>query len=166
VHERVVGVLGYTYKSDQVRDKDRMAGFLGKETSKKRLKKTMDSAGSDEERERREKASGESFQQRFFKKYGAKYDRGHFISLRQGGVYDINLFPQRADINRGWTGEWRAMEIECVKNPGSFCFVRPIYPDDESVSAEFRWVPAELEYGIVRDGKATRKRFPNMPDPD
>lgn len=36
---------------------------------------------------------------------GGKYDRGHFIAHLSGGPIDINLFPQRRDINRGWSVE-------------------------------------------------------------
>ena len=144
-HERVVGVLGYTFVSEQTRDTKYMAGFLGRAQSKKQLEQLSESQKAE---------SKKSFQRRFEDKYGAKYDRGHFISLRQGGVYDINLFPQRTDINRGYVDQWRDFERECVNNPGSFCFVRPIY-DDET------WVPFEIEYGIVRDGITRTRKFPN-----
>ncbi len=71
------------------------------------------------------------------------------MSHKQGGGLDINLFPQRADINQGHGrlgASYRAMEKECVlqakQGTPVFCFSRPIY-DDES------WVPAMLDYGII-----------------
>ncbi|MBL6077554.1 DNA/RNA non-specific endonuclease [Belnapia sp. T18] len=66
-------------------------------------------------------------------------DRGHFFAHTMGGGTDINLFPQLAAVNRG--GEWRRMERFAVENPGTFCFIRPIYRGSS-------WTPAELEYGI------------------
>lgn len=67
------------------------------------------------------------------------YDRGHFFAHTMGGGLDINLFPQARKLNRG--GLWRKMENYCVRNPGTFCFIRPIYTDAT-------WRPAQLEYGI------------------
>ena len=29
-------------------------------------------------------------------------DKGHFLGHASGGVLDINLFPQRRELNRGW----------------------------------------------------------------
>jgi hypothetical protein len=66
-------------------------------------------------------------------------DRGHFFAHTMGGGTDINLFPQLASVNRG--GEWRRMEQYAADNPGTFCFVRPIY---EGTS----WTPSSIEYGI------------------
>jgi DNA/RNA non-specific endonuclease len=73
-------------------------------------------------------------------------DRGHFFAHTMGGGLDINLFPQSARVNRG--GLWRQMENYCARNPGTFCFIRPIY-------ADATWRPAQLEYGIIKveDGK-------------
>jgi hypothetical protein len=77
-------------------------------------------------------------------------DKGHFASHAQGGPMDINLFPQRPDVNRGRTDGWsarsvsfREMERWCVSNPGAFSFARPIYMDDT-------WTPHALEYGVLR----------------
>jgi hypothetical protein len=144
-HDRVVGVFGYSYVSQEARDKKYMAGFLGRVRSERQLRKMTQS---------QREASEKSFQKRYEEKYGTKYDRGHFISLRQGGVYDINLFPQRADINRDPRGLWRKYERICVENPGSFCYVRPFYDDDT-------WVPFQLEYGIVSHGHKMSEKFPN-----
>lgn len=143
--ERVVGAFGYSYVSEQERDKKYMSDFLGRVQSKKKLENLTDSQQGE---------AGKSFRRRFQDKYGADFDRGHFISMRQGGVYDINLFPQRSDINQGKIDEWRDFERRCVANPGTFCFVRPFYEDDS-------WVPTELEYGILVDGNLESKMFPN-----
>jgi hypothetical protein len=80
------------------------------------------------------------------------------MSHRQGGGLDINLFPQRADVNQGRSTQgktYRAMERACVANPGTFCFSRPIY-DDQT------WVPAELDYGVLYSPRTVDVRtFPN-----
>lgn len=68
-------------------------------------------------------------------------DRGHFFAHTMGGGTDINLFPQLASVNRG--GEWRRMERYAANNPGSFCFIRPLY-------AGTSWTPSHLEYGIYQ----------------
>jgi hypothetical protein len=68
-------------------------------------------------------------------------DRGHFFAHTMGGGLDINLFPQAKSLNRG--GLWRKMETYCALNPGTFCFVRPIYADES-------WRPRQLEYGIFK----------------
>jgi hypothetical protein len=67
-------------------------------------------------------------------------DRGHFFAHTMGGGLDINLFPQAASINR--RGDWRRLETYCARNPGTFCFIRPIY-------ADHGWRPAALEYGVL-----------------
>ncbi|SRR6266508_375755 len=72
--------------------------------------------------------------------YGS-HDRGHFFAHTMGGGLDINLFPQLGRINR--TGLWREMETYCSSNPGTFCFVRPLYVDQT-------WRPRRLEYGIFK----------------
>ncbi|SDB71933.1 DNA/RNA non-specific endonuclease [Belnapia rosea] len=77
-------------------------------------------------------------------------DRGHFFAHTMGGGTDINLFPQLASVNRG--GEWRRMERHAAANPGTFCFIRPIYRGSG-------WTPAELEYGIYTLPPAEAFRF-------
>jgi hypothetical protein len=80
-------------------------------------------------------------------KEGCATDKGHFIGHSLGGGLDINLFPQRRDINRGWSERgkvFRAMERYCADNAGTFCFSRPIYHDRT-------WRPHSLEYGILKD---------------
>ncbi len=66
-------------------------------------------------------------------------DRGHFFAHTMGGGVDINLFPQLASRNRG--GKWRELEIEAAANPGTFCFIRPLYNGSG-------WRPSGLEYGL------------------
>jgi hypothetical protein len=84
-------------------------------------------------------------------------DRGHFFAHTMGGSTDINLFPQLLSVNRG--GEWRRMEQYAADNPGTFCFIRPIYKGSS-------WTPSELEYGIFKlppndPFKFWRNIFPN-----
>jgi len=80
------------------------------------------------------------------------------MSHRQAGGLDINLFPQRADINQGHSAlgkQYRAMERDAVTHRNTFVFSRPLY-DDKS------WVPAELEYGLLYGRSHVEvKRFPN-----
>lgn len=88
---------------------------------------------------------------------GVKYDNGHFMSHLSGGSIDLNLFPQRRDVNRGW-GEWgrfRKMEKYIAQNPGTFAFIRPIY-DDLTI------VPSDLEFGFYdQDLNCRFELFPN-----
>lgn len=76
-------------------------------------------------------------------------DRGHFLGHASGGILDINLFPQRRELNRGWSAEgkrFRAMERHVAEHSGTFFYHLPLY-DDET------WIPASLEYGILRDDR-------------
>ena len=57
------------------------------------------------------------------KVFGDGYDKGHFIGHSLGGGLDVNLFPQRRDINRGWSKRgkvYRAMEKYCADHPAPF----------------------------------------------
>jgi len=75
-------------------------------------------------------------------------DKGHYLGHASGGILDINLFPQRRELNRGWSEEgkrFRSMERYVAEHPGAFFYHRPIY-DDES------WIPASLEYAVLKDG--------------
>jgi len=79
------------------------------------------------------------------KVFANNYDKGHFIGHALGGGPDVNLFPQRKDINRGWSTRgrvFRAMERYCSKNSGTFFFLRPIYCDRS-------WRPCLIEYGLL-----------------
>lgn len=88
-------------------------------------------------------------------------DKGHFLGHASGGVLDINLFPHRRDLNRGWSPEgkrFRRMERFVAEHPGTFFFHRPCYDDG-------LWIPLALEYGVLLEG--TRwwiERFRNKPE--
>lgn len=74
-------------------------------------------------------------------------DRGHFLGHASGGTLDINLFPQRRELNRGWSSEgkrFRQMERYAAAHPGLFFYHRPMYDDDT-------WIPDRLEYGLLVD---------------
>ena len=74
-------------------------------------------------------------------------DRGHFLSHAAGGELDINLFPQRRELNRGWSAQgklFRQMERSAASRPGTFHFHRALYDDDT-------WIPSSLEYGVLED---------------
>ena len=122
VAERVVAAFGTSGYNPGRRDSSRMAGFLPR-------------------------TDGMTYRERFFASHGHRYDRGHFMSHRQAGGLDINLFPQRADVNQGHSArgkKYRAMETEAATHRNTFVFSRPLY-DDRT------WVPAELEYGLLYD---------------
>lgn len=76
-------------------------------------------------------------------------DRGHFLSHAAGGELDINLFPQRRELNRGWSEQgklYRRMEQSAADDPGTFHFHRAHYNDDT-------WIPSTLEYGVLREAE-------------
>jgi hypothetical protein len=85
-------------------------------------------------------------------------DKGHFLGHASGGELDINLFPQRRELNRGWSQEgkeFRNMERYVANHPGTFFYHRPIYNDET-------WVPQFLEYGVLEDDARWRvKTFAN-----
>ena len=57
-------------------------------------------------------------------------------------------FPQRRELNRGWSDEgkrFRAMERYVAGHPGAFFYHRPLY--DET------WIPDRLEYGVLVDDR-------------
>lgn len=95
---------------------------------------------------------------KIFGKFGPHYDKGHFMAHGFGGPVDINLFPHRRDINRGWGVEgkpYRDMERFVAANPGVFVFSRPIYNDYTSC-------PNMLEYGYCDENlNFTVRQFPN-----
>ena len=84
--------------------------------------------------------------------FGRRWDKGHFIAHSIGGAVDraeVNVFIQRRDMNRGWSGEgkrFRAMEKYCALNPGTFCFNRPLYIDGSAK-------PAFIEFGVLTINK-------------
>jgi len=74
-------------------------------------------------------------------------DRGHFLSHAAGGELDINLFPHRRELNRGWSPEgktFRRMERYVATNPGTFHAHHATY-DDKT------WIPAVLEYRVLME---------------
>lgn len=75
-------------------------------------------------------------------------DKGHYLGHASGGRLDINLFPHRRELNRGWSSEGKAffaMERHVASTPGTFFYHRPLY-DDAS------WTPDVLEYGVLVGG--------------
>lgn len=90
---------------------------------------------------------------------GSGLDRGHFVAHGAGGGLDLNLFPQLATLNRGWSRQgrlWRQMERYAAKHPGTPLFVRPIYGDDS-------WRPSALEFGLLTEDKFWVEKFSNQP---
>ncbi len=86
-------------------------------------------------------------------------ERGHFLSHCQGGGMDVNFFPQKKEINRGWSDAgkiYRKMERFCSKNPGIFCFSRSLYETNNVT-----WDPDQIEYGIVDHEQYRVVVFPN-----
>jgi len=76
-------------------------------------------------------------------------DKGHFLAHAAGGELDMNLFPQRRDLNRGWSEEgklYRRMERQIAGRPGTFHYHRPLYADEG-------WVPWRLELGVLLDDR-------------
>lgn len=86
-------------------------------------------------------------------------DKGHLMAHAAGGSLDINIFPQRSDVNQGRSQEgrrYRKMERYAARNPGTFFFSRPIYGDGS-------WTPHALEYGLLLldERRFWVERFPN-----
>ena len=96
--------------------------------------------------------------QRILGEEAFRADKGHFLGHASGGELDINLFPQRRELNRGWSAEgreFRAMERYVAQHSGTFFYHRPIYNDET-------WVPQSLEYGVLEDDTRWRvKTFAN-----
>jgi hypothetical protein len=97
-------------------------------------------------------------------RFGDTFDKGHFIAHSIGGQVDqweMNVFAQRRDLNRGWSIEGRrytSMEKFCASNSGVLVFSRPIYEDTTDR-------PAELEFGVLKkDGVFWVDRFNNRWD--
>ena len=85
-------------------------------------------------------------------------DKGHLLARSSGGGVDVNLFPQRTELNRGWSERgkvFRQMEKYCAAHVGTFSFCRPIYVDRS-------WVPGAIEYGVLtKELKLWVERFEN-----
>jgi hypothetical protein len=96
--------------------------------------------------------------QRILGRKAFRADKGHFLGHASGGRLDINLFPQRRELNRGWSKEgkeFRKMERYVAEHPGTFFYHRPIYGDEN-------WVPKALEYGVLeQDAQWWVKTFAN-----
>ena len=81
--------------------------------------------------------------------FGEKWDKGHFIAHSIGGAVDkmeLNVFKQKRELNRGWSHEgkiYRKMEQYCFRNPGTFCYNRPIYGNQSDK-------PSFIEYGLLK----------------
>ncbi|MBF0369296.1 MAG: DNA/RNA non-specific endonuclease [Magnetococcales bacterium] len=94
------------------------------------------------------------------KVFPENYEKGHYIAHSMGGGMDVNLFPQAKPLNRGWSEagkRYRTMENHCADNPGTHCFVRPLYQDHT-------WIPAVLEFGMMRkDASLWVEWFENSP---
>ncbi len=129
-HERVLTAYGISSHQDYPRDENRIRRFPDVSVG---VKKVM---------------GDEAF----------PVDRGHFLSHASGGELDINLFPQRRELNRGWSEQgklYRRMERVAADDPGTFHFHRAHYDDDT-------WIPRTLEYGVLRrDGTWWIGRFDN-----
>jgi hypothetical protein len=97
--------------------------------------------------------------QKVYSHFGNDYDKGHFMANATGGPLEINLFPQKRAINRGWSEDgklYRAMEKFVAGNPGTFVFSRPVYKD-------FSLRPVGLEFGYLSlDGNFEVNYFPNI----
>lgn len=76
------------------------------------------------------------------------FDKGHAMSHAQGGLEGgPNYFLQTPGTNRRITPAgrlWRDIETYLAKHPGTYAFVRLIYPAD--ITAD---VPAAMEYGAL-----------------
>lgn len=74
-----------------------------------------------------------------------KFDKGHVLAHAMGGGLDVNLFPQKPELNRGRSEAgrvYRRMEKYVAAHGGTFFFSRLIYSDSS-------WVPSSLEYGVL-----------------
>ena len=110
---------------------------------------------------RRDKPRIAYYYRNFIRRYQpeTKTDTGHFIAHSLGGGLDMNLFPQKRDVNQGRSAEgklYRKMENYAFKYPRTFVFSRPLYFDDT-------WRPYFLEYGLLKkDGTLWIHLFDNI----
>ena len=95
------------------------------------------------------------------KLFGRRWDKGHFVAHSVGGAVDqweLNVFAQRRDLNRGWSKEgktYRCMENHCFENADTLFFSRPVYSDGSST-------PVMLEFGLLKpNGEWWIERFEN-----
>lgn len=100
----------------------------------------------------RDSSRMQGFLKKMSDRFNGRGDKGHIMSHAQGGGMDINLFPQRPDVNRGRSKDgkiYRELERYCSMNPTAFCFSRLLYSDAT-------WVPNEIEYGVLYHAKQFR----------
>jgi hypothetical protein len=97
------------------------------------------------------------------RRFGPQYDKGHFIARRNGGGSQLNIFPQRRDVNRPWSAAgklFRDMETYCHQHPRTFCFSRPIY-----LRESLR--PDAYDFGLLKeDGELWIAQFDNQEIPE
>ncbi|MEO6970900.1 MAG: hypothetical protein ABI217_08395 [Chthoniobacterales bacterium] len=82
------------------------------------------------------------------RRFGPQYDKGHFMARSNGGGSQLNIFPQRRDLNRAWSNEgklFRQMETYCHHHPKTLCFSRPIY-----LQEALR--PDAFDFGLLKQG--------------
>jgi hypothetical protein len=112
----------------------------------------------------RDRSRQAGFIPRFSRHYEGK-DRGHFLSHGQGGLMDVNFFPQAKEVNRGWSTAgklYRAMEKHAATHAGTFTFSHPLYARGNDT-----WDPEQLEYGLLLGSESLRVViFPNRPTTD
>jgi hypothetical protein len=72
------------------------------------------------------------------------YHRGHAIPHTLGGPLDINLVPQKGEVN---IGRFRVLEIQAVETPGAFYFTYWKYPAGRSQR------PIGVYQGLLIPGK-------------
>ena len=91
-------------------------------------------------------------------RWGPHFDKGHFVAHTLGGGTQLNIFPQRRDLNRGRSEagkRYRQMERYCYLHPGTLLFHRPIYFEEG-------FQPSLLEFGFVsEDAKLKVECFDN-----
>ena len=96
------------------------------------------------------------------RRFGPQYDKGHFFARTIGGTTEVNLFPQRRDLNRGWSDAGKIfveMEKYCRAHLGTLCFHRPIYLDETLR-------PTAFDFGVLkRDGELWIAHFDNQEIP-
>jgi hypothetical protein len=133
---------GTTALSDTI--EDRVIGVIGKSVRRSRTKQTASWL--------RGLIGGTE------KRWGPQFDKGHFIAHTLGGGTQLNIFPQRRELNRGHSAAGRTfveMEKYCRLHAGTLCFHRPIYLDESAR-------PAALDFGLLTEaGKLWVQRFDN-----
>lgn len=86
-------------------------------------------------------------------------DLGHYCAHAIGGNIDVNIFPQKRDINQGKSEKgkiFRSMERYIAKHEGILFFSRPIYFD-------FSYRPYIFEFGyLTKDYKWVIEYFENV----